>query len=75
MGIGYPLDASSNHCVLAWTGSDDSLLVRMAMEAGMNVWLLNPKQTKYHACMMLAVHKLDQIYAQRIVLYREKTEV
>ena len=67
-----PLDASSNHCVLEATVNYGSLLVRMLMEAGINVSLLHPKQIKYFACMMLSVNKTDQIDAQLIALYGEK---
>jgi transposase len=68
------LNKTSHHCVLEATGNYGALLVQMLIASEIAVSVLNPKQTKHFACMMLAVTKTDKVDAQLIALYGSKMQ-
>ncbi|AWN81688.1 IS110 family transposase [Candidatus Cardinium hertigii] len=62
------LDKSADHCVLEATGNYGALLLQMLTGHGIVVSMVNPKQTKQFARMMLVVNKTDKVDAQLIAL-------
>jgi transposase len=59
------------HCVLEATGNG-TLLLYMLCEQNLAVSLVNPKQVKHFARMMMTVTKTDDVDAKLIALYGEK---
>lgn len=62
------------HCVLEATGNYGTLVLYMLSEQDIAVSLVNPKQIKYFARMMMAVTKTDFVDAKLIALYGEKMQ-
>lgn len=60
------------HCVLEATGNYGTLLLYMLCEQNLAVSLVNPKQVKHFARMMMTVTKTDDVDAKLIALYGEK---
>jgi len=65
-------DHSDHHCVMEATGNYGTLLLYMLCNCGIATSLINPKQTKHFARMMMATIKSDQVDAKLIALYGEK---
>lgn len=63
---------SDHHCVMEATGNYSTLLLYMLCSRGIAASLINPKQTKHFARMMMATIKTDQVDARLIALYGEK---
>lgn len=68
------LSNAEYHCVLEATGNYGTLLLYMLSEKDIAVSLVNPKQIKYFARMMMAVTKTDHVDAKLIALYGEKMQ-
>jgi len=68
------LSNADYHCVLEATGNYGTLLLYMLSEQDIAVSLVNPKQIKYFARMMMAVTKTDHVDAKLIALYGEKMQ-
>lgn len=66
------LDSEDCHCILEATGTYSSLIVYMLCSASIPVSLVNPKQIKHFAKMMLSVTKTDKLDAKLISMYGEK---
>ncbi|WP_419803476.1 IS110 family transposase [Mucilaginibacter sp.] len=62
------------HCVLEATGNYGTLLLYMLSEQEIAVSLVNPKQIKYFARMMMVVTKTYFVDAKLIALYGEKMQ-
>ena len=60
------------HCILEATGNYGTLLLYMLCEQNIAVSLVNPKQVKHFARMMLTVTKTDDVDAKLIAMYGEK---
>lgn len=60
------------HCVMEATGNYSTLLLYMLCKKQIATSLINPKQTKHFARMMMATIKNDQVDAKLIALYGEK---
>lgn len=60
------------HCVLEATGNYGTLLLYMLCEQNVAVSLVNPKQVKHFARMMMTVTKTDDVDAKLIAMYGEK---
>ncbi len=65
---------AEHHCVLEATGNYGALLLYMLSEQDIAVSLVNPKQIKHFARMMMTVTKTDQVDAGLIALYGEKMQ-
>ena len=63
---------SEYHCVMEATGNYSTLLHYMLCNKEIPTSLINPKQTKHFARMMMATIKTDQVDAKLIALYGEK---
>lgn len=61
-----------HHCVLEATGNYGTLLLYLLCKHQVAVSLVNPKQIKHFARMMMAVTKTDYVDAKLIALYGEK---
>lgn len=66
------LDPESSHCVFEATGNYGILLLYLLSGAGIRASLVNPKQIKYYARMMLPVTKTDKKDAALIASFGEK---
>jgi transposase len=66
------LDLKDAHCILEATGNYSSLIVYMLCSASIPVSVVNPKQIKHFAKMMLSVTKTDKLDAKLISMYGEK---
>ena len=66
------LDKQQHHCVMEATGNYNYTLLYMLCNQGYKVSLINPKQSKYFAKMMLSVTKTDLKDACLLSLYGEK---
>ena len=66
------LDSKNSHCVLEATGNYSSLIVYLLCSVSIPVSLVNPKQIKHFAKMMLSVTKTDKGDAKLISMYGEK---
>jgi transposase len=66
------LDPNETHCILEATGTYSSLIVYMLCSGSIPVSLVNPKQIKHFAKMMLSVTKTDKLDAKLISMYGEK---
>lgn len=66
------LSAAEHHCVMEATGNYGFLLLYMLHNSGINASLINPKQIRHFARMMMAVTKTDTQDACMIALYGEK---
>src|SRR6185503_6965764 len=60
------LDPEEAHCILEATGNYSSLLVYMLCSVSIPVSVVNPKQIKHFAKMMLSVTKTDKLDAKLI---------
>jgi len=60
------------HCVLEATGNYGTLLLYLLCNHNIAVSLVNPKQIKHFARMMMAVTKTDHVDAKLIAQYGEK---
>jgi transposase len=60
------------HCVLEATGNYGTLLLYLLCNHNVAVSLVNPKQIKHFARMMMAVTKTDHVDAKLIAQYGEK---
>lgn len=63
---------AEHHCVLEATGNYGTLLLYMLCEQNVAVSLVNPKQVKHFARMMMTVTKTDDVDAKLIAMYGEK---
>lgn len=63
---------ADHHCVLEATGNYAALLLYMLCGQNVAVSLVNPKQIKHFARMMMAVTKTDNVDARLIALYGDK---
>ncbi|WP_256465611.1 IS110 family transposase [Cardinium endosymbiont of Oedothorax gibbosus] len=68
------LDKTTHHCVLEATGNYVALLLQILTEHEIVVSMVNPKQTKHFARMMLVITKTDKVDAQLIALDGEKMQ-
>jgi len=66
------LDAKDSHCILEATGTYSSLIVYMLCSVSIPVSVVNPKQIKHFAKMMLSVTKTDKLDAKLICMYGQK---
>ena len=66
------LAAVEHHCVMEATGNYSFLLLYLLHQSGIAVSLVNPKQIKHFARMMMAVTKTDEKDACMIAMYGEK---
>jgi len=66
------LSLSDHHCVMEATGNYGFLLLYMLHQSSIAVSLVNPKQIKHFARMMMSVTKTDRKDACMISLYGEK---
>lgn len=66
------LTSEDHHCVLEATGNYGTLLLYMLCGQNVAVSLVNPKQIKHFARMMMTVTKTDDVDARLIALYGEK---
>lgn len=66
------LSVADHQCVLEATGNYGTLLLYMLCEQNIAASLVNPKQIKHFARMMMAVTKTDDVDARLIALYGEK---
>ena len=66
------LSAFEHHCVMEATGNYGFLLLYLLHQGGIAVSLVNPKQIKHFARMMMAVTKTDEKDACMIAMYGEK---
>ena len=64
--------AAEYHCLLEATGNYGTLLLYMLCEQNIAVSLVNPKEVKHFARMMLTVTKTDDVDAKLIAMYGEK---
>lgn len=60
------------HCVMEAAGKYSTLLLYMLCKEQVPTSLINPKQTKHFARMMMATIKTDQVDAKLISMYGEK---
>jgi transposase len=63
---------TDHHCVLEATGNYGTLLLYLLCKQDVAVSLVNPKQIKHFARMMMTVTKTDHVDAKLIALYGEK---
>lgn len=63
---------SEYQCVMEATGNYSTLLLYTLCSQGIAASLINPKQTKHFARMMMATVKTDQADAELLALYGEK---
>lgn len=63
---------TEHHCVLEATGNYGTLLLYLLSNHNVAVSLVNPKQIKHFARMMMAVTKTDHVDAKLIAQYGEK---
>jgi transposase len=63
---------SEHHCVMEATGNYGFLLLYLLNQSGIAASLINPKQIKHFARMMMAVTKTDTSDACMIAMYGEK---
>lgn len=63
---------SEYQCVMEATGNYSTLLLYTLCNQGIAASLINPKQTKHFARMMMATVKTDQADAKMIALYGDK---
>jgi transposase len=66
------LTVSEHHCVMEATGNYGYLLLYLLEQSGVAASLINPKQIKHFARMMMTVSKTDERDACMIALYGEK---
>ena len=66
------LSVAEHHCVLEATGNYGFLLLYLLHQSGIAVSLVNPKQIKHFARMMMTVTKTDEKDACMIAMYGEK---
>lgn len=66
------LSATEHHCVMEATGNYGFLLLYLLHQSNMTVSLVNPKQIKHFARMMMTVTKTDEKDACMIAMYGEK---
>jgi transposase len=66
------LPETGHHCVLEATGNYGTLLLYLLCNHNVAVSLVNPKQIKHFARMMMAVTKTDHVDAKLIAQYGEK---
>lgn len=66
------LAAAEHHCVMEATGNYGFLLLYLLHQSGIAISLVNPKQIKHFARMMMAVTKTDEKDACMIAMYGEK---
>lgn len=66
------LSVTEYHCVMEATGNYGFLLLYLLHQSGMSVSLVNPKQIRHFARMMMAVTKTDEKDACMIAMYGEK---
>jgi len=66
------LSAAEHHCVMEATGNYGYLLLYLLHQSGIAMSMINPKQIKHFARMMMTVTKTDAKDACTIALYAEK---
>lgn len=66
------LSVTEHHCVIEATGNYGFLLLYLLHQSGIAVSLVNPKQIKHFARMMMTVTKTDEKDACMIAMYGEK---
>ena len=66
------LSVAEHHCVMEATGNYCFLLLYLLHQSSIAVSLVNPKQIKHFARMMMAVTKTDEKDACMIAMYGEK---
>ena len=66
------LAVAEHHCVMVATGNYGFLLLYLLHQSGIAVSLVNPKQIKHFARMMMTVTKTDEKDACMIAMYGEK---
>lgn len=66
------LDPEQHHCVMEATGNYGFLLLYLLEKKGIRASMVNPKQIKHFARMMLSVTKTDAKDACLIAMYGEK---
>ena len=66
------LSVAEHHCIMEATGNYCFLLLYLLHQSGIVVSLVNPKQIKHFARMMMAVTKTDEKDACMIAMYGEK---
>lgn len=66
------LSVGEHHCVMEATGNYSFLLLYVLHQSGLAVSLVNPKQIKHFARMMMTVTKTDEKDACMIAMYGEK---
>ena len=66
------LAAAEHHCVMEATGKYGFLLLYLLHQSGIAVSLVNPKQIRHFARMMMVVTKTDKKDACMIAMYGEK---
>ena len=66
------LSVAEHHCVMEATGNYGFLLLYLLHQGGIAISLVNPKQIKHFARMMMAVTKTDEKDACMIAMYGEK---
>ena len=66
------LSVAEHHCIMKATGNYGFLLLYLLHQSGIAVSLVNPKQIKHFARMMMTVAKTDEKDARMIAMYGEK---
>lgn len=66
------LNVQEHHCVMEATGTYGMLLLYLLSDGGFRVSMINPKQIKHFARMMMSVTKTDAVDAKLIALYGDK---
>ncbi len=66
------LSGTEHHCVMEATGNYGVLLLYLLYQSDITVSLVNPKQIKHFARMMMTVTKTDEKDACMIAMYGEK---
>lgn len=68
------LSVAEHHCIMEATGNYCFLLLYLLHQSGIVVSLVNPKQIKHFARMMMAVTKTDEKDACMIAMYGGEDE-